>query len=440
MAGLEAFSGDDAAFERAGALLGVGRAEQALAELARLPAALIEDRRAFRLRVEALIELARWDEAVAAARQGIEASGSDPRLLAGLGLALQAQGRYPEAERAFLGGLALSSNDVDLLCRYALLCIAVGQVEKAGKLLVSAAQEDHDAAIVYATRVELAFARGDDRLAERFSREFLAEYPEHPLALAMHGRSAALRGRVGPAYGSLRDAVALDPTNADTAEAAHELRLATHPLLVPLRPMYRLGVFKSWLVAAGLIVTFRILGWTVAYVITSVVWVLYAGYSWVAPVIVRRLAGVPRRRPEARWARIARWVGGGIALVVGLGCTGLAAVDIGPAVRAATGNGSPGTIVLTREDCVAGNCDWYGDFTSDDGSVVFTDAAMQEGVPAGAKVGDRLRALDTGARDGVYPASGSSEWIYISVFLVVGVILILGFVVAVPIMSLMRRR
>jgi hypothetical protein len=167
---------------------------------------------------------------------------------------------------------------------------------------------------------------------------------------------------------------------------------------------------------------------------------IYVGYSWVAPAIVRRLPGAPTGKPRARWVRIGRWVGASLALVVGLGCTGLAATDIGPAVRAASGHGNPGTIVLTRQDCQANSCDWFGDFTSDDGTVVFPDAAMQEGVPANAKVGDRLRALDTGARDGVYPVAGSTEWIYISLFLVVGVILVIGWVVAVPVTAILRRR
>jgi hypothetical protein len=74
-------------------------------------------------------------------------------------------------------------------------------------------------------------------------------------------------------------------------------------------------------------------------------------------------------------------------------------IDIGPAVRAATGHGRPGTIVLTRLECQAQTC---------------------------------LRRR--------LPESGSTEWLYISVFFVVGVVLILGWVVAVPVAALRRRR
>jgi hypothetical protein len=40
----------------------------------------------------------------------------------------------------------------------------------------------------------------------------------------------------------------------------------------------------------------------------------------------------------------------------------------------------------------------------------------------------------------VFPAKGSAEWIYVVFLLVVGVILILGWVVAVPVTALLRRR
>ena len=425
---------------RAEALVRIGRAEQALAELAQLPPALAEDRRAFQLRVEALVALDRWDDVVAVARQGLAATGPDPGLLSGLGLALQSQGKHADAERALLDGLALDPEDVSLLCRYALLCLTVGQADKAGRLLDLAAQEDPHAAIVYATRVELAFARGDDRDAERYSQEFLAEYPQHPLALSMHGRSAAVRGRIVPAYGLYRQAAAADPTDAPNAEAALELRLAAHPLLVPLRPLYRLGPFKSWALAAGLIVAFQLLGWSSAYVVAGLAWLAYVAYSWVAPSVVRRLLGVPAPADQRPWVSVTRWVLGTLALVLALGCTGLAVVDIGPAVRAAAGHGTPGTIVLTRTDCRGASCDWFGDFTSDDGSIVSPDAAMQEGVPDGAKVGDRLRALDTGARDGVYPERGSTEWVFLVLYLVAGLVVIAAWVIAVPIAAIRRRR
>jgi tetratricopeptide (TPR) repeat protein len=420
---------------RAAALLEVGRPQQALAELARLAAGAAEDPRAFRLRVEALIALDRWADAADMARQGLAVDATDAGLLGQFGLALHALGDYPGAEHALLDALALDPFDAVLLCRYALLCMSVGQLRKAGRLVAAAALSAPESAVVYATRVQLAFARGRDRAAEGIAAEFVGRYPSLPVALALYGRSTALRGRTVTAYDSFARAVAEDPTDEERARIAETLRVRTHPLLRPLRPLERMGPVGAWLATVVAFVVLRAAGLTPLAVLVAFVSFGYTAYSWVAPLLARHLtgpvpAGTDRPQgtvlPDTRWFRVLRWVVGiGIA-VTALCCGGFAAVDIGPDARAATGKGTPGTIVLTTKDCFNGKCDWYGDFTSDDGRMRFPGASMQEGVPAGAKVGDRLPALDTGARDGVFPRTGSTEWVYAAMFLGFSLFILLG--------------
>jgi hypothetical protein len=88
----------------------------------------------------------------------------------------------------------------------------------------------------------------------------------------------------------------------------------------------------------------------------------------------------------------------------------LFAIDVGPAVRAARGDGRPGTLWLTTQSCSHNHCDWYGDFRSDDGQLVRGHVLMHDGVPAGARSGDQFRALDAGDRSGVFAVSGSRAW------------------------------
>lgn len=83
--------------------------------------------------------------------------------------------------------------------------------------------------------------------------------------------------------------------------------------------------------------------------------------------------------------------------------------DVGPTWSAANGGGHPGTLVLQRKSCHR-VCTWYGQFRSDDGTVVRESVRMREGVPAGSQVGDRLRARDTGSRYYVFAESGSFDW------------------------------
>lgn len=441
----------NASLDRARTLLEVRRPQQALDELARLPTDVVETPEVYRLRTEALIMLQRWGDAAAAARAGLS-FGADAQLLGQLGLALHALKDYPAAERAYLDGLEIHQG-AGLMCRYALLCLSVGQLSKASGLLRLATTLEPQAAIVYVTRIQLAYAQGRDREAQRVAAEFVGQYPGDPLALALYGRSSVLRGQTVTAYSAFQQAVAQDPSDQKQAEAAWELKVANHPLLRPLRPLHRLGPVLTWLIVLVAFLALRAAGLVALPVLLAFLTFIYYAYSWVAPTVVRRLlgpgpghavapergVGAPVRRGAPGTAVIVRWLVGGVVLVAALSCLGLTAVDIGPAARAAMGKGTPGTIVLTNQQCDS-RCHWFGDFTSDDGTVVRHNASMQEGVPGNAKVGDRLPALNTGARDGVYPRTGSMEWVYIAIFMGLGVVALLGWLFVFVVVPLIQRR
>jgi Flp pilus assembly protein TadD len=223
-----------------------------------------------------------------AARAGLGAAGPDPDLLRQLGRAEHTLGRSEVAERALLDGLALAPQDVDLLCTYADVCAANGQVDKAAKLVERAAAVEPHAPVVYATRIQVAYARGDDRTAQRISREFVAEYPENPAAHALLGSTSAVRGQVGPAYAGFRQAAAAMPTEQVFAESAMDLQIARHPLMLPLRPILRFGALKTWAVAVAAIFGLRALGLPALSAVVAVLWLLFCVYSWVVPPLVRR--------------------------------------------------------------------------------------------------------------------------------------------------------
>jgi tetratricopeptide (TPR) repeat protein len=427
----------DPALARAWALLDAGRTEQALDELARVPAALADDPHVLSARAEALLRLERWIEAAAAARHGLAAAGPDAALFAQLGQALYALGDHQGAEHAYLNGLREEPHDVLLLCRYALLCLAANQVPKAAGLLALAAEEDPNHPMVYIVRIQTAFVNGGNRAAERVSREYLAAYPESASARAMHGFTTSHLGRTTAAYESFRQAVAAEPTDPDYAEAARQARINAHPLLIPLRPMYRLGVVRTWLIAAGVIVGSRLLGLESAYRIAAVVWLAYAAYSWVVPPLVSRMvpgAGVGARRGYTPF----QWVLGVVVLLIALSCAGLAVPDVGPDLRAARGNGVSGTMVLREKAC--GDCPWHGDFTSADGELVRRNVTMREGMPADARPGDRVPAIDTGADDSVFPPTGSTQWRSTSAFAVGSGIVVVAWIIIFPVMTLLNRR
>lgn len=285
----------EAAYARAVALLDADRPRDALRELATLPAGEAVSARAFELRGMAFLALDQWDDAADAARRGLAAGGPDPDLLNILGDAEHRRGDLRTAERALLDGLALQPTDVDLLCSYARLCVSAGQLPKATQLVQRAATEQPHAPTVYATRAQVAFASGDDKAAQRISREFVAMYPEHPGAHALLGGASAARGQVDQAYSGFRQAVSGRPSETAFAEAALESRIAKHPLMIPMRPIMRFGALPTWVAAIAVIFGLRALGQPVLAMIAGAAWILLCVYSWVVPPLLTR-------RMKRRWS------------------------------------------------------------------------------------------------------------------------------------------
>lgn len=273
---------------RAQALLAAHRPADALTELATLPAAEALGSTAAKVRCYALIQLGRWEQAGTAARAGLADNGPDPDLLYVVGRAEHEAGHLETAERALLDGLALAPHDVDLLCAYALLCAGANQPDKAAKLVERALATEPYAPAVFSARIQVAHARGDDKEAQRVAQEFVAAYPDNPAAHALLGTTSAIRGRVGPAYEGLRQAAASAPGEQAYAESAMEMRIATHPLMLPIRPLLRFGPLRTWVVAIVLIYGLRLVGLSALAAVVAVVWLLFCVYSWVVPPLVRR--------------------------------------------------------------------------------------------------------------------------------------------------------
>lgn len=278
---------------RAEALLDADRPEDALRELATLSGADVGEAYPYELRARALCRLERYDEMAEAARQGLEVGGPDPDLLYYLAVARFNEHYSIDAEHYILDGLALAPDDIDLLCAYAKMCLKHRQVDKARRLADLAAQEDPDAPIVYETRILVAHAAHDDRRALRLSQEFAAAHPEDPQAHLMLGRMSAARGEVRAAYSGMRQAVALDPGDADYAKAAIDARIDAHPLLAPLRPIIRFGWVRSWICVIVLCYGLGTAGLNQVAVPLVLGWLMLCGYAWFVRRVVRRRA---RRR------------------------------------------------------------------------------------------------------------------------------------------------
>lgn len=266
----------------------LGRHDQVLAALGELVGDDALDYPATLLRANALWMSDLEAEAAECASDGVARFGPDPTLLGVLGGAYRTLGRWPEAERALLDGLAIDPENVQLLCGYAHVCVDAAQLDKAEQLVARAAVHEPDAESVLTMRTLIALARGDENAATEHSRRILAHDPDNASAQATYAVVASYRGDFVSARRAMGVAAAADPGNEDYVSAARAARAATHPLLRPLILLSRVGPIKLWFAAMATIFTLQAVGLIVAAGVVAVCWLLFSVYSWITPPLLRR--------------------------------------------------------------------------------------------------------------------------------------------------------
>ena len=136
------------------------------------------------------------------------------------------------------------------------------------------------------------------------------------------------------------------------------------------------------------------------------------------------LSGRSRRRRRSAFSRA---VGSIIGLAVAIFLLVYGGIGLGPAVSAAQGHGTRGYFVAQSESCDSHNvCTWSGEFKLPNGTVARTNVGFV-GSDSAMVQGTVIAALDTGDPTSVYQADSSDQWIQPAVFLLMGVLLLLGF-------------
>lgn len=267
--------------------LQIAQPQRALETLNGLPAESIADWYAFFLRGCALLELERYAEVQQSVDAGLRINPDSVPLLYLRCNCLAAQGDLAGAETAILAALRLDPELPPLLCRYAYLVAQAGQLPKAERLVAVAARVDPDDTTVARTRMLLAYLRGDDATAARQGAALLGDGAEDVWAHGMLGVAMAARGDAGQAARHFRAAVRLNPADPELAESARLSRAAAHPLLWPMRIVYRWGPGVVWLVVMSCFLMLATLRLYPAAVIFAGLYVVFCVYSWVMPPVVR---------------------------------------------------------------------------------------------------------------------------------------------------------
>jgi hypothetical protein len=118
-------------------------------------------------------------------------------------------------------------------------------------------------------------------------------------------------------------------------------------------------------------------------------------------------------------------------------------VMVVPAWLAAHGHGHVGNYTFTEpmscdsEPPPQQRCGWFGDFVSDDHTVIKRHRELATDLPPGAQVGDTIRARDAGSSNEIYVDGDAGGWHNPALFLAISsALLVVGIVLAL----LLRRR
>jgi hypothetical protein len=85
--------------------------------------------------------------------------------------------------------------------------------------------------------------------------------------------------------------------------------------------------------------------------------------------------------------------------------------QLGPAIRAAHGEGTQGEFTPQQFGCGRFSCTWTGVFAADRGRLRLGDVAFNGHMAGGARRGIAVPALYSGDPGTVYPLTGSNAWI-----------------------------
>lgn len=128
-----------------------------------------------------------------------------------------------------------------------------------------------------------------------------------------------------------------------------------------------------------------------------------------------------------------------LAALAAVGVLVMAPWALGPAIRAAHGNGTPGMFTAQEQQCSRVGCNWLGMFRSEHGTVLH-DADYVDRAPPGTHSGSSFPALWPGGSNDVYAAHGSTGWIQIVLAEVVAGVGLAALVWYGPIRYLRKRK
>jgi tetratricopeptide (TPR) repeat protein len=269
--------------------LTVGNPQRALDALAHATA--VDDEEYWELRAAVLLDLDRWQDAAEAARGGLALEPDNVFLLDMLAIAELELEHGGAALDAIDAALEIVPDHPTLLAHRSLILARLKRFDEAEHAIDEAMAIEPEAVDVLRVRSQVSFLKGDLAAATEHADELLEADPDNELSHLLRGNVAVEKGRYRHAVRHFEEAARLNPEIGEIRDVLRENRVAAHPILAPVRPIWRVGRLRSWLIyltIAGLLAAAHL---QTARIAIAAVWITIVAISWLAPPLLRRWYG-----------------------------------------------------------------------------------------------------------------------------------------------------
>ena len=266
--------------------LEVGRPGEALRVLDDMPSEMVAQPEYWLIRSSAHFGLGEWEEGSNAAQRGLALDPEDTDLLNIVALCQLENDQEGSADKTLFRALAIEPENPVLLANRALVLARMREFPEAHALIDKAVGLAPWSAHVATVRVQVAMLAGDPGV-QRLVDELLAQDPENEVAHALQGNLAARNNKYVAASRAFDEAARLAPTDAGIVGTARQARVAAHPLLAPLRVIWRVGWFPARVVLLGVFLGLNAAGFHTLATAVIVAWLGLLVFSWTAPRYLR---------------------------------------------------------------------------------------------------------------------------------------------------------
>jgi tetratricopeptide (TPR) repeat protein len=233
-----------------------------------------------------------FESAESTATSALKSNPEDPDLRSLLHHIYSAQKKYAESEKVIIDLIRDYPREARYFAFYARLMLETMHTDKAQRLAEEALRiEPEDiSAMTVSILCDVINSKGED-VSDKLTK-LVIEHPE-----SEHTARSVLmvlidRKNYKEALNVAQQLLRIDPSDEGMVNVIKELRIETHPTMLPLYPLIRWGWHASAVLWLAGIVMIRLSGQYLgepATGILTLVWLGYIIYSWVYPPILRRI-------------------------------------------------------------------------------------------------------------------------------------------------------